>query len=266
MTSLGGVSAARPTRAAARLQTRLVRAGLLPGHRTYTPFVIVSQARSGSNLLVSLLGSHPSIAARGELLKRLGGAGIETRLAEIYGPEPRRIQAAGFKCFYYHPLDDRGTDVWAGLLAVPRLHVIHLTRRNGLRTVTSRRLADLTGSWLEAGGAPGPAGPSSTPAGKPTVRFTPGELTEAFEQCDRWETECRRRFDGHPLHEVAYEDLARDPEVAQEVMRFLGVAPRAPRTRLHRQNPEPLSQLIEGFDDLQARFADTPWSDYFTDR
>ena len=237
-----------------------MRAGILPGHRDYRPFVIVSQARSGSNLLVSLLGSHPHVEASGELLKRLHGADVATRVAEIYGPKPRRIRAAGFKCFYYHPLDDRAAPMWERLLEVPDLHLVHLQRRNVLRTVTSRKLASLTGAWL-ARGAEARAGVAT----KPTITFTPEELRTAFEQCDRWVAECELRTGDRPLHEVAYEDLASDPACIEGVMRFLAVEPRPGHTRLLRQNPEPLSQLIEDFDGLRRAFEGTRWSRYFSD-
>jgi len=256
--SLSGWSS-RVRRALKHGEERLVRAGLAPGHRDYRPFVVVSQARTGSNLLVSLLDSHPHIDARGELLQRLQGATVASRLSEIYGPKPRRIQAAGFKCFYYHPLDDPEAPIWSQLRAVDQLHVVHLTRRNVLRTVTSRGLAGLTGEWLER--RPSPAG--GAVEAKPRVRFTPEELTLAFEQNEAWAAECAEGFRDHPMLDVVYEDLASGPAAIDKVVAFLGVGPHSLTTTLRRQNPEPLSELIDGFDELRQAFEGTRWAPYF---
>jgi LPS sulfotransferase NodH len=237
---------------------RLVAAGIAPGHRDYRPFVIVSRARSGSNLLVSLLGSHPQIDARGELLKRLHDTPVDERLAQIYGRKPRRIRAVGFKCFYYHPLDDRQAPVWPHLAAIEQLHVVHLRRRNALRTLTSRRLAELTGEWVDH--RPDDEARAST---KPKVRFDTATLRAELEQDEAWATACRQRFAGHPVLEVVYEDLIAPSGTHEDLLAFLGVAPHPLRTTLRRQNPEPLSALIEGFDDLRTHFEDTPWADCF---
>lgn len=236
-----------------------MRARLVPGHVAYRPFVIITQARTGSNLLVSLLDSHPGIDARGELLRRLEGATVEARVAGIYGRKPRRVRAVGFKCFYYHPLDARDAPVWPVLDAVAGLHVVHLVRRNALRTITSRRLADLTGTWIERGA------PSNGPGAgtKPRVTFTVDELRAAFEQSEAWAQACRARFAGHPLLEIAYEDLVDDPGVLDQVVAFLGLRPQRLRTSLQRQNPEPLRALIEDYDGLRRAFEGTRWAAHF---
>lgn len=233
-----------------------MRAGIAPGHRAYRPFVIVSQARSGSNLLVSLLDSHPQIDARGELLRRLDGVPIATRLEEIYGRKPRRIHAVGFKCFYYHPLDNPDAPIWEQLQAIEGLHVVHLARRNVLRTVTSRRLAGATGAWVDHG---------EGVAAKPKVRFTPAELREAFEQTEAWIRAYEHRFRDHPRLEVSFEDLVTGTSTSTDVVSFLGLAPTLLQTSMRRQNPEPLSQLIEGFDELRAEFDSTRWAPWFSE-
>jgi LPS sulfotransferase NodH len=241
-----------------RRHERLVTAGLAPGHHDYRRFVIVARARTGSNLLVSLLRSHPRVDARGELLLRLDGATVPQRLEEIYGRKPRHIRAVGFKCFYYHPLDDPGAPVWTHLAAIDQLHVLHLRRRNTLRTLTSRRLADLTGEWIEHRPQS-----SERPAAKPKVRFSADELRAELEQDEAWARACQERFSDHPMLDVVYEDLVSTPATRESILTFLGVSPRSLRTTLQRQNPEPLAELIEGFDDLRREFDHTRWASLF---
>jgi len=237
-------------------EDRLVRSGVGPGHRQYRKFVIVSRARTGSNLLVSLLNSHPQVDARGELLRELRGASVEARLDHIYGRKPRRIQAVGFKLFYYHPLDDRQAPVWARLRETDELHVLHLKRRNVLRTLTSRKLASTTNVWLDRG----ETGPIRD---KPMVRFSPDELGRAFEQNDVWEAACDREFRNHHMMGLYYEELVSHPAVLERVVEFLGVPPRQLHTSLHQQNPEHLSALITDYEELQRAFQRSRWASFF---
>ncbi|MEJ7582502.1 MAG: hypothetical protein WKF43_00150 [Acidimicrobiales bacterium] len=249
---------ARPMLATAigRVEDRLARSGLGPGHRGYRRFVIVTRARTGSNLLVSLLNSHPQIDARGELLGELKGETVEARLGRIFGRKPRRVRAVGFKVFYYHPLDDPAAPVWVRLRAIADLHVVHLKRRNVLRTLTSRKLAGSTNVWLDRG-RPGSV------VDKPVVRFSAHELERAFTQNEAWEAACDRDFRDQRRLELTYEDLVSGPALLDEVTAFLGVDAQPLRTTLHRQNPEPLSALIADFDELRQKFRRTRWSAFF---
>jgi len=218
--------------------------------------VIISRARTGSNLLVSLLNSHPQIDARGELMQELRGASVEERLGHIYGRKPRRIAAVGFKVFYYHPLDDRDAPVWDRLRDIEDLHVLHLRRQNVLRTLTSRKLAGSTNVWLDRGS-------SDAVSEKPMVQFSAEELERAFEQNQAWEAACDQEFRRSPMFQLTYEALASEPAVLDEVAAFLGVVPHPMRTSLHQQNPEHLSSLIANFDHLRHTFRNTRWARFF---
>src|SRR3546814_8552873 len=51
------------------------------GHTGFTKFIVLSRSRTGSNMLVSLLDSHPRVAAEGEIVARLDGRDARKRLA-----------------------------------------------------------------------------------------------------------------------------------------------------------------------------------------
>jgi len=245
---------ARGLRALARRAPRFL------GHQDYVPFIVLSRSRTGSNLLVSFLNSHPHAYADGEIMGRLGTQDPRRAVDEAFGRQARYIRAKGFKLFYYHPVDQDPRDLGAVLLGIEDLRVIHLRRRNVLRTLTSRRIAEARDQWTSiettAGSSPQPA----------SVVFDPDELRQQFEQTCRWELEAQRDFAGHPVHDLIYEDLVEDPVGRfRGVTDFLGLAPCVPDTPFHRQNPQPLSQLIDNYEDLRNSFRGSPWQEFFVD-
>src|SRR3546814_732374 len=68
-----------PVRALRSLGFRLRSA---VGHTGFTKFIVLSRSRTGSNMLVSLLDSHPRVVAEGEIVARLDGR----RRAGLPGP------------------------------------------------------------------------------------------------------------------------------------------------------------------------------------
>jgi hypothetical protein len=66
-------------------------------------------------------------------------------------------------------------------------------------------------------------------------------------------------FDEHSKRAVWYEDLLDHREdVLSEAQSFLGVEPGPLTVTLRRQNPEPLRELIENYDELHDAFKSTP--------
>lgn len=75
-------------------------------------FIILTTARTGSNLLLDLLGSHPSITTLGELynLNSLNRSDLIAILQDplqylknkMYSRLPHNNTTIGFKMFYYH--------------------------------------------------------------------------------------------------------------------------------------------------------------------
>jgi LPS sulfotransferase NodH len=244
----------RIRRTRAHLEQRLAASSLLPGHVAYRRFVIGARARSGSNLLVSLLDSHPNIEAHGELFRELAGDSAAARLDRLFVARPRRTLAVGFKAFYYHPTDVPDSDLWDRLAAMTDLTVVHLTRTNVLRTLTSRKLAGRTNEWIRRGLSRG-----NEP---PTVHFDVDELRAALAENAHWEGACRHRFAGR-IVEITYEDLVADDSAVAPVLEALGVERRPLQTSLVRQHPQPLSELIENYEDLANAFAGTRWSGFF---
>lgn len=98
-------------------------------------FIVLTRSRTGSNLLVSMLNSHPDVRCGGEELRSLNGRQVSEAIETSF-PIRQALKASGFKIFYYHPLDDSSGAVWDTLSAMRELRVLHLMRRNILRTLT----------------------------------------------------------------------------------------------------------------------------------
>lgn len=211
-------------------------------------------------MLVSFLDSHPAIRCRGELVRHLNGRTAVDIIDSVFTKAPPGVTAKGFKIFYYHPMNEPESRPLEYLAAMDDLHVIHLKRRNILRTLVSRKIAEKEGVYKHQPSR------AATDAASKRVTFTVDELRRRFAETRRWEDDADDRFRDHPMLPLTYEGLTADPTGQfQRVTRFLGVEDAPPSTGLVRQNPEPLRDLIVDFDELAAAFAGSDWASFFAD-
>ncbi|HSA99609.1 MAG TPA: hypothetical protein VLE49_03085, partial [Anaerolineales bacterium] len=137
--------------------------------------------------------------------------------------------------------------------------VIHLTRRNRLRTVISLEIAFKTGQWTKSGKSGGPR--------EKRITLDPLKLIKRLEQIEEGETATRRRFRDRQILEIVYEEMVRSPaQVFESVGAYLGVAGIDPgQIRLKRQNPEALQQLIANYGEVATVLHDTRFAAYLND-
>jgi LPS sulfotransferase NodH len=225
------------------------------GHPVTRRFAIVGNARTGSNYLLDGLKSSPSIRMYHEIFaghNRRAGQDFSSLLSTVFQYESRSIQMVGFKVFYNHLSEEE----WQRLQACRDLQIIHLTRRNRLRTVISLEIAFKTGQWTQ-----------SVRAGRPRekqVVLEPSKLIKRLEQIESGEAAARSRFCDRPILEIVYEELVQSPpEVFASVGAYLGVDGIDPgQIRLKRQNPEALRQLIVNYDEVAAALSSTRFAEY----
>lgn len=223
---------------------------------------ILHHGRSGSSVLGAQLAQHPRIAydfevfnpSRTELRREQDAAGsVEAFLRG-------RIERASRRCYMFEmkPFSEEVQEhVVVGLpfdevLAIlDRLgfgQFVLLERRNYVRRTVSALIGLQSGLWHLEMAAPDP-GP------KRKVCF-PLESREAL--IDRIAA-YRREFDSiaaalpaDGLLRLSFEeDLRRDPAVAyRRVCEFVGIRAGCPAVTQRRVNAEPLSDLVENYDDL----------------
>jgi LPS sulfotransferase NodH len=231
-------------------------AKLFNGYREYIPFIICTRSRTGSNMLVSMLDSHPQVFVRGEIFGRMEGEDPQERLRRFFSDYPKWIRAAGFKIFYYHPLDADGDVLWQSLSEWPKLRVIHLRRRNVLRTLLSRAIAGQNDVWVVR-----ESNQAASKLPRPAVFLDVKLLENELLQTQQWEREAVQRLKDHPVHTVFYEDLVNDQEKSySDILRFLGLGSHSPKVGTRRQNPEPMSELIANYADVKQHFCSTEWA------
>jgi hypothetical protein len=200
---------------------------------------------------------------------------------------PSDVQAVGFKFHYTHHWAFPG--LLEHLTQDRELAVVHLRRENALRRLVSLKLAEQTGVWLQEE-APKPTlsagkallalrrpvvalrrlgemvrrAPQAVTPGKPQVVITPEELQEHVIADAMRQGSHLDLYKDHPMLDVTYRDLVeRGDEAFGSVCDFLGVKRRRFSTTLQRQNPEPLRDLIENYDELREAFAGTPEEAFF---
>jgi LPS sulfotransferase NodH len=266
----------------------------------YTRFIILSGPRTGSNLLAQALDSNPAILCFRELFNvmhdfvqfdvegydNFAKDEIEGRRVDpvsfldsrVFCPQPVETHAVGFKFQYGQFWGFPG--ILERLSDDSGIRVVHLQRRNPLRALVSLKLAQRTGSFvLEtkrqpphkrlAFAARHPLRATrrlqkkKLPATRPAIEVSPEELATFIVKTNQTAQHHERLFRGHPMLRVYYEELAQSVAVVDQVSRFLGVRPAPPVITLRRQNPEPLAELIQNYDELRDAFKSTPHESLF---
>jgi LPS sulfotransferase NodH len=232
-------------------------------------FLIVAAERTGTNLLRSLLDTHPDIAAGGELFNpRLVKNGIvdwpielADRLADLN--EMRRMapvefverlfnltyergyRAVGFKLLYGH-----GRHIAAvidHLVGDKGIRVIHLRRCNLLRRTLSIERARATGIWWVRSEETLPA--------VPRLRLDLMYCLSRFANTEANQARYADLFKEHSVLDLFYEDMETDLEnTATRAIEFLGLK-RATEIRIRSQKTgiAPLRDAIENYDDLKRQ-------------
>jgi len=71
------------------------------------------------------------------------GKNFDAIMSRAFRMESKSITTVGFKLFYYHLTDGE----WTKFLSFKDILIIHLTRRNRLRTIVSLDIAFKTDQW-----------------------------------------------------------------------------------------------------------------------
>lgn len=225
----------------------------------YERFIMLGQERTGSNLLLLLLASHPNVWSFGEVFnsseavrkRSIGPARppgltddpVEYLVSCIYREYPDHVRAVGFKLFYSHARNKEWKAVW-GYLRRSGVRVIHITRRNLLDRYLSHQLALRSKEWIAFNG-------------EDDLHFEPIPLDA--KACFRdfhhsvWLQQRMGEFFQHnPTITVVYEDLCNDMAAeCRRIQGFLGLEPRTLFCKLKKQGTQPKSEIIANYGDLK---------------
>ena len=245
------------------------------GEKTdYQRFIILFTGRSGSNWLTSLLDSHSEIAIYAELFPFDKSSNVYCpgywqvkypyiRNQIIYDPISilnaltfrgygENVKAVGFKFSYQHHekiLDylDTHRDT---------IKVIHLSRRNLLRSLISVKIANLRQEWLK------PIDQKK----RIKVKLSLNECIDYFSKIEKEKAKCEVKLSGNQTLNIYYEDLLKDPETQlNRIQTFLQVTPNLLKSDFKKSNIFSTKQVLENYDELLDYFKDTPYAHFFNE-
>lgn len=254
------------------------------GHLEYVRFIILGRRRTGSTLLRGLLSSHRQIISLGEIFQKYPHVDLQLPLyresksllslglsdpiefleTKVFRKYPRLISAVGFKIFYNHAQNEHWKSVWEHLKSQKDLKVIHMKRKNILRTILSTKVAARlagtrhAGTWIDISRPP----------------EDNSELFLDYEECLRRFTRIRENerahdilFGNHHKMEVFYETLSGDyHREMKRIQEFLGVNHEAVKPITYKRASQPLHKAISNYFELKERFKETPWEEFFDDQ
>lgn len=244
----------------------------------YSKFLIVCNGRTGSNMLISYLNSHPSIVCYREVFHHHApnmGLEYESLLDKeemkklslidplaflrryVFKGYPAKVKAVGFKLIYWQAMGSEYYEKLPRLLAaIEGLKVIHLVRSNKLDLVVSKKVALKTNKWLALNR-------KETHAGM-KVSISPSEMEESLDLNTALEEHFGQLFSGCPGIKVSYEDIVEDPQKEiGKILSFLGLPGTNLKTGTHKQLPEKPSAIVENYRELKAHFQQSAYGKYF---
>lgn len=260
-----------------KLKTVGLEVGLIPSTLNYTKFIILGRSRTGSNFLRSLLNSHPAALVLGEIFRNQDTIDFDhpefpttERIIKIYQSDPEKFlksvvfrkipakfQALGFKLFYYHAREKPFSRIWQSIKDQKDIRIIHIKRRNILRTHLSRENAVKTGQWVNTNGKE---------THLQSYQLDYDALLNDFVQTRQWELQADSFFSAHPMIEVIYEELSENTdEQIRRIQLFLGLPEFPVQAQTYKQIQKTLSEIIENYEDLKFKFRNTEWSPFFDD-
>jgi LPS sulfotransferase NodH len=265
-------------------------------------FMILGSARTGSNLLLSLLSAHPHIKTYGELfnLDMLPQGSLLEALEDpatflrkkVYQTHKPEIAAVGFKMFYDHLTRDYFKKLIDVSDASPQLQekyaqfssfiesnyaweVLEQRFRKAwefLRDDQSlavihlqrRNMLDTLISLKQAYMTSQWWSLKSSPQTTSAVYLDPVECRRYFDKLDSFAAEADKAFACHPKINVIYEDLIeKQQDTLQQIFAFLKVTPEPVTTRMKKQNLASPRETVSNYEELKSYFQHTRWHVFF---
>jgi LPS sulfotransferase NodH len=230
-------------------------------------FVLLSVARSGSNLLRDYLNQHKQIRCFGEVFKKsfskekdwdvFGEMNVDIKrlhaedlvsfwkvIAEHYKADDVVV---GAKLFYYHR---EGNDIWR-YLASSRMPIIHLLREELIDSYLSLKLAETSGIWKQ------PKAKTTEANYERNVNVDLADFQKYCANIQHYLEQTRSLFKDNPCLNISYSSLISDREnVMAVVYAFLDVPNEPTSPRLVKQRLHNREELITNWDET-AKFIES---------
>jgi LPS sulfotransferase NodH len=254
--------------------------GYLPefpgGHREYVRYIILGNPRTGSNFLRGLLNANRHVVAFGELfrfnhiigwdypghrhddkreLRLINRAPVRFLEKKVFIDFPSHVMAVGFKLFYFHAHSGNWESVWSYLKEQQDIKVIHIKRKNTLKTYLSHTRALKTDRWINTSGKR---------EEQPSISLEYEACLRYFEKVKQNEKKYDDFFKDHDKIRLIFEDL--EDGYANQLKRvtdFLGVPYQEAKPVTFQQSNKSLKESIVNYEQLRRQFNNSPWQEYF---
>ena len=265
-------------------------------------FMVLGSARTGSNLLLSLLSAHPQIKTYGELfnLDMLPKTSLTEVLDDpvtylqqkVYQNHKLEIAAVGFKMFYDHLTRDYFTKLVDMSDAAPQLREKYTQFSSFIETnyaweildkrfrtaweflradrslavihLQRRNMLDTLISLKRAYMTSQWWSLKNDPQTIPPVHLDPEECCRYFEKLSSAAAEADAAFAEHPKINVIHEDLIENQQdTMQQVFDFLKVQHESVATRMKKQNLASPRETVDNYEQLKSYFRNTRWDVFF---
>jgi len=264
--------------------------------------MVLGSARTGSNLLLSLLSAHPQIKTYGELfnLDMLPKTSLTEVLDDpvtylqqkVYQNHKLEIAAVGFKMFYDHLTRDYFTKLVDMSDAAPQLREKYTQFSSFIETnyaweildkrfrtaweflradrslavihLQRRNMLDTLISLKRAYMTSQWWSLKNDPQTIPPVHLDPEECCRYFEKLSSAAAEADAAFAEHPKINVIHEDLIENQQdTMQQVFDFLKVQHESVATRMKKQNLASPRETVDNYEQLKSYFRNTRWDVFF---
>jgi hypothetical protein len=200
---------------------------------------------------------RPAIAGRADYRRfvEVHGTPRLTRIAKVFSYLNRLYRAPGLVGFKLMYTQLRRHPEILVYLAIRRVLVVHLVRKNQIDVIISEELARITGtSHIQAG---------TKRIEIPTVYLNPSTLLDRIRRRSRMSTQARRlvRFTSCPFLEVTYEALLEGEYEFARICRFLDIPNLATRmeSNLEKRGTRSHRDAIENYDEVKQVLSSTPF-------
>lgn len=265
-------------------------------------FMILGSARTGSNLLLSLLSTHPRIKTYGELfnLDSLPKTSLREALDDpvtflrqrVHQNHKSEIAAVGFKMFYEHLTRDYFIKVVAVADIAPQLQEEFTQFSSFVESNYTWEILDerfrTTWEFLRADQDLAVIhlqrrnmlhtlislkrafmtnqwwSLKSGPQTTPPLYLDPEECCRYFHKLSSSAEEADAAFSAHPKINVIYEDLIeKQQDTLQQVFALLKVPAEPVATRMKKQILASPREIVSNYEQLKSHFQRTRWDIFF---
>ncbi len=257
----------------------------------YKKYIILATQRTGTNLLADLLKSHTNIVSYFEIFwkenRQLGKGFIPFNDYKMYNLSVKfpveflnqyifrnyseKIEAVGFKLMY-NQLSKYKIDEIVNMHD-NSINIIHLKRRNKLKTLVSYRLAEKNNVWSQFQQEKPKFVPeirkniitkNTQPYSIKTIKLSIKECEKYFKLISKQEKVFDQVISKNPVLPLFYEDMKVniDSEM-NKLISFLNISYEKLTSLTVKQNSLPLSQSIQNYYELAEYFKNTRWGIYF---